>query len=62
MCSFYSVNKTLAQDANVKVSNYLKQVSSVEQMCIFSESESGVCGCFVSWLGVFLLFLLSMKK
>lgn len=47
------MNKTLAQDANVKVSNYLKQVSSVEQMYIFSESESGVCGCFVSWLGVF---------
>lgn len=42
------MNQTLAQYANVKVSNYLKQVSSVEQMCIFSESELGVRGCFVS--------------
>lgn len=56
MCSFYSVNKTLAQDANVKVSNYLKQVSSVEQMCIFSESESGVCvGVLFLSLGFFIV-------
>lgn len=54
MYSFYSVNQTLPQCANVKVNNYLKQLSSDEQMCIFS--ELGVYGFFGSWLG-FLLFL-----
>lgn len=51
------MNKTLAQDANAKVSNYLKQLSSVEQMCVPSESESGVCGsCFLAW-GFYCSFL-----
>lgn len=45
------MNPTLAQYANVTVNSYLKQVSSDEQICIFSESESGVCGFFGSWLG-----------
>lgn len=56
------MDQTLAQCTNVKVNKYLKQVSSDEQMCIFSEFQLGVCvGFLVLGLGYFVV-VLNMKN
>lgn len=57
------MDQTWAWYDNVKANKYLKQVSSDEQMCIFSEFELGVCGVFlVLGLGFLFCFVLNMKN